>query len=69
MTGDCHVRFCEGLGVKFPGPTQLVSREQPSMRLFVTVREMEERPSGVGFQDQASNCLTLLWSKATVVNV
>lgn len=21
MTGDCHVRFCEGLGVKFPRAT------------------------------------------------
>jgi len=28
---------------------KVVSREQPGMRLFVTVREMEERPSGVGF--------------------
>ena len=23
MTGDCHVRFCEGLGVQFPRPTRL----------------------------------------------
>jgi len=23
MTGDCHVRFCEGLGVKLPRPTRL----------------------------------------------
>ncbi len=22
VTGDCHVRICEGLGVKFPGPTR-----------------------------------------------
>ena len=22
MTGDCHVRFCERLGGKFPGPTR-----------------------------------------------
>ena len=22
MTGDCHVRFCEGLGVKIPLPTR-----------------------------------------------
>ena len=22
MTGDCHARFCERLGVKFPGPTR-----------------------------------------------
>jgi hypothetical protein len=23
MTGDCHVRFCERLGVKLPRPTDL----------------------------------------------
>jgi hypothetical protein len=23
MTGDCHVRICEGLGVRFPRPTRL----------------------------------------------
>ncbi len=23
MTGDCHVPFCEGLGVKFPWATRL----------------------------------------------
>jgi len=23
MTGDCHVRICEGLGVKFPWATRL----------------------------------------------
>src|SRR5260370_30946341 len=22
VTGDCHARFCERLGVKFPGPTR-----------------------------------------------
>jgi len=22
VTGDCHARICEGLGVKFPGPTR-----------------------------------------------
>ena len=22
MTGDCQARFCERLGVKFPGPTR-----------------------------------------------
>ncbi len=26
MTGDCHVRFCEKLGGKFPGLTRLVPR-------------------------------------------
>ena len=26
MTGDCHVRFCEGLGVKFPRATRLCKK-------------------------------------------
>jgi len=26
MTGDCHIRFCEGPEVKFPGPARLVYR-------------------------------------------
>ena len=24
MSGDVHVRFCEGLGVRFPRPTRLI---------------------------------------------
>jgi hypothetical protein len=28
VTGDCHARFCERLGVKLPGPTRLVKTEQ-----------------------------------------
>ena len=32
MTRECHVRFCEGLGVKFPGPTRqtATSRHHPA---------------------------------------
>ena len=26
MTGNCHVRICEGLGVKFPRATRLLSQ-------------------------------------------
>src|SRR6202047_2242701 len=29
MTRECQVRFCEGLGVKFPGPTRPKRRIQP----------------------------------------
>jgi hypothetical protein len=29
MTRECHVRFCEGLGVKFPGPTRQSRRGRP----------------------------------------
>jgi hypothetical protein len=27
MTRECQVRFCEGLGVKFPGPTRHPERK------------------------------------------
>ena len=27
MTGDCHVRICEGLGLKFPRATRLVRKD------------------------------------------
>ena len=28
MTGDCHVRFCESLGVRFPWATRLVGQSK-----------------------------------------
>jgi hypothetical protein len=34
VTGDCHARFCERLGVKFPGATRLVSRRRGSAVLY-----------------------------------
>jgi hypothetical protein len=33
MTRECQVRFCEGLGVKFPGPTR--QTEKNSVRAYV----------------------------------
>ena len=33
MTGDCHVRFCESLGVRFPGPLTC----SPLVRAFRSV--------------------------------
>jgi len=30
MTRECHVRICERLGVKFPGPTRHISRHARS---------------------------------------
>ncbi len=32
MTRECHVRICEGLGVKFPGPTRQSRRNMPDSR-------------------------------------
>ncbi len=42
VTGDCHARFCERLGVKFPGATRLVSRMREKRN---AVPEMKEDPS------------------------
>ena len=32
MTRECQVRFCEGLGVKFPGPTRQ-TLDRPMLRV------------------------------------
>ena len=34
MTGDCHVRFCEGLGVRFPRATRREVRTPTDGELF-----------------------------------
>jgi hypothetical protein len=44
MNREVHVRICERLGVKFPGPTRLVSRRRESAVLY---EEMRGRPLGV----------------------
>ena len=35
MTRECQVRICEGLGVKFPGPTR-PKRRRPRQRVYVS---------------------------------
>ena len=66
VTGDCHARFCERLGVKFPGPTRLVSRMREERS---AVPEMKEDPSKPacrsGFQTTVSCCRSMM----VVVNV
>jgi hypothetical protein len=41
MTRECQVRFCEGLGVKFPGPTRQSRRgwPRPSVPVFPQLPE------------------------------
>src|SRR5438477_8270398 len=34
MTRECQVRFCEGLGVKFPGPTRQIEKTSPGAFVF-----------------------------------
>jgi len=60
MTGDCHVRICEGLGVKFPRATRRAPRG--------CTRD-EGRPLGTGLQEQVPNRLKLHGLRALVVSV
>ncbi len=59
MSGDAQVRFCEGLGVRFPGPThrniyvrsrRAGERVMESLKRFITVKlklKVNEQKSAV----------------------
>jgi len=69
MMREYQVRICEGLGVKFPGPTRLVSRVSPVQTALRNCARDEGGPFEAGRQGQASNHCKLLSPKATVVSV
>ena len=69
MMREYQVRFCERLGVKFPGPTRLVSRVSPVQTALRNCTRDEGRSFEVGNQVLISSHRKLLLSKATVVNV
>src|ERR1700693_5987812 len=69
MTRECQVRICERLGVKFPGPTRLVSRVTPVHTAVRNCTRDEGRPFEVGNQVLISSHRKLLLSKAMVVSV
>src|SRR6478735_6833902 len=50
MTRECQVRICERLGVKFPGPTRLVSRVTPVHTAVRNCTRDEGGPFEVGNQ-------------------
>ena len=60
MNREVHVRFREGLGVRFPRATRRAPRGCTGD---------EGGSLGAGLQEQASNRLKLLWAKAMVVSV
>ena len=66
MNREVHVRFCERLGVKFPGPTRRVSRRSESAPCCAFD---EGRSLGAAVQEEAPNRHERLRSKAAVVNV
>ena len=41
MSGDVHVRFCEGLGVKLPGPTHLVVMAPTESKAKEALRQIQ----------------------------
>src|SRR3974390_1940361 len=69
MTREYQVRFCERLGVKFPGPTRRVSRVSPVQTAVRNCTRDEGRSFEAGSQVLASNRCKLLSSKAMVVSV
>src|SRR5271170_3322022 len=50
MMREYQVRICEGLGVKFPGPTRLVSRVTPVQTALRNCTRDEGGPFGFGDQ-------------------
>src|SRR5262249_46510434 len=54
MTRESQVRICERLGVKFPGPTRLVSRVTPVQTALRNCTRDEGRSFEAGSQVQAS---------------
>jgi hypothetical protein len=50
MMREYQVRICERLGVKFPGPTRLVSRASPVHTAVRNCTRDEGRPFGFGDQ-------------------
>ena len=69
MTRECQVRICEGLGVKFPGPTRRVSRAWPVQTAVRNCTRDEGGPFGFGDRELIPSHCKLLLSKAMVVNV
>ena len=69
MTRECQVRFCERLGVQFPGPTRLVSRVSPVQTAMRNCMRDEGRSFEIGNQVLISSHRKLLSSKGMVVNV
>src|SRR6202035_4044638 len=69
MMREYQVRFCERLGVKFPGPTRLVSRVTPVHTALRNCTRDEGRSFEVGNQVLISSHRKLLLSEAMVVNV
>jgi hypothetical protein len=69
ISREAYVRFCERLGVKFPGPTRLVSRVTPVHTAVRNCTRDEGRSFEFGNQVLISSHRKLLSSKAMVVNV
>jgi len=50
MSGDVHVRICEGLGVKFPWATRLVIEDQPHTPPYLGTQCLDKNLEAVSFK-------------------
>ena len=49
ISREAYVRFCERLGVKFPGPTRrVILRDDPTMLLPGTLKRLPELEAMIG---------------------
>ena len=63
---EVYARFCERLGVEFPGPTRLVSRKRERRN---AVSEMKEGPSEPVYRSRLQTAVSCCRPMAVVVNV
>jgi hypothetical protein len=68
VSREAHARFCESLGGRFPGATRRVPRDRKEKSGDRNCKRDEGGPFGAGWQEQASNRLTLLRPKGVVVS-
>ena len=66
ISREAYVRFCERLGVKFPGPTRLVLRRRHKRR---AVREMKVGPSRSPCRGRLQTAISCFGPMAAVVDV
>jgi len=68
MNGDVHVRFCEGLGVKFPKAT-LPAVSSPSRQLFLGSQHARFRESDLSEFLNVSDTTQAKFAKIPIARV
>ena len=63
MTGDCHVRFCESRGVRFPPATHQDTRRSPPGSPAIPASTCTTPPPTRSWLNQVERCFALLTDK------